>query len=122
MRAGPFALFMFLASSAAVAAEPMAPKDIKAAFFNGEPFTAASLSGIKFKMTFKPDGTTTREPLAQPGTPPTTGTWKLSATGFCTTWQHGRPNCFTLVPSGDNRWSVQKLATTIETTIAIWSK
>jgi hypothetical protein len=36
-----------------------------------------------------------------------TGTWKLNAKGFCTTWNHSKSNCFTIVPSGENKWLVQ---------------
>ena len=105
----------------ALAAEPMAPNEIKATFFAGQPFTAVSLSGTKFKMTFTPDGKMTREPLEQSGNG-SAGTWKLNAKGFCTTWNRAKPNCFTVVPSGENKWSVQKIATTIATTVAVWSK
>jgi len=45
----------------------------------------------------------TREPLAESGFK-NTGTWKLNATGFCTTWQHARPSCFTVIPKGENKW------------------
>jgi len=115
------AISMLFGASAALAAEPMAPNDIKAAFFTGHPFTAASPSGAKFKMTFTPDGKTTREPLEQSGKA-SAGTWKLSAKGFCTAWGHAKASCFTIIPSGENKWSVQKIATTIATTVAIWSK
>jgi hypothetical protein len=37
---------------AALAAEPMAPNEIKATFFTGQPFTAVSPSGAKFKMIY----------------------------------------------------------------------
>ena len=121
MRAGPFAACMLLAASAAFAAEPMAPSDIQATFFNGQSFTASALDGTKFKMTFTPDGKMIREPLAHTGYK-NVGTWKLDAKGFCTTWQHAKPTCFTVIPNGENRWSVQKRATTIATTIAVWSK
>jgi hypothetical protein len=99
----------------------MAPNEIKATFFTGQPFTAVSPSGAKFKMTFTPDGKMTREPLEQSGNA-SAGTWKLSAKGFCTAWSHGKPNCFTVIPGGENKWSVQKIATTIATTVAVWSK
>jgi len=105
----------------ALAAEPMAPNDIKATFFTGEAFTARTPSGAKFKMTFMPDGKMTREPLGQSGDK-STGTWKLNAKGFCTTWSHSKPNCFTVIPSGENTWAVQKIATTIAITVAAWSK
>jgi hypothetical protein len=115
------AISVLFDASAALAAEPMAPNDIKATFFTGQPFTAASPSGAKFKMTFTPDGKMTREPLEQSGKA-SAGTWRLSAKGFCTAWGHAKASCFTIIPSGENKWSVQKVATTIATTVAIWSK
>jgi hypothetical protein len=122
MRVEPLAVVsILLTGSVAFAAEQMAPSDIKATFFNGEPFTASTPGGTKFKMTFTPDGKMTREPLAESGSK-STGTWKLNATGFCTTWQRAQPSCFTVIPKGDNKWSVQKIATTIATTVAVWSK
>jgi len=99
----------------------MAPNEIQATFFTGQPFTATSPSGTKFTMTFTPDGKMTREPVAQTGNK-SIGTWRLNAKGFCTTWSHSKSNCFTIVPSGENKWSVQKVATTIATTVAVWSK
>jgi hypothetical protein len=117
MRAGPLAAVSILLTwSAGFAAEQMAPSDIKATFFNGQSFTASTPGGTKFK-----DGKMTREPLAESGSK-NTGTWKLSATGFCTTWQHAKPSCFTVIPKGENRWSVQTIATTIAITVAVWSK
>src|SRR6516164_4928150 len=122
MRAGLLTVaYILLTASAALAAEPMAPNDIQATFFNGQPFTASTPSGTKFKMTFMPSGKMTREPLAQSGRTDT-GTWKLNAKGFCTTWQRAKPNCFSVIPKGENKWLVQKTATTIAITVAVWSK
>jgi hypothetical protein len=122
MRTGPLTVVsILLTGSTSFAAEPMAPADIKATFFNGQSFTSSTPGGTKFKMTFTPDGKMTREPLAQSGSK-NSGTWKLNATGFCTTWQHAKPSCFTVIPKGENQWSVQKIATTIATTVAVWSK
>ena len=122
MRAEPVLVTcLLLAASAAFAATPMAPSDIQATFFNGQPFTASTPSGTQFKMTFTPDGKMTREPLAHTGYK-NNGTWKLTAKGFCTTWQHAKTTCFTIIPNGENKWSVQQAATTIATTIAVWSK
>jgi hypothetical protein len=119
LRLGPFDFAVVLFGvSGALAAEPMAQSEIQSTFFTGQPFTVTSNSGTKFKMTFTPDGRITREPLVQTGNT-STGTWKLNAKGFCTTWSHAKPNCFTIVPSGENKWSVQK---TIATTVAVWSK
>jgi hypothetical protein len=72
-------------------------------------------------MTFTPDGKMTRKALAQSGKT-SAGTWKLNAKGFCTSWEHAKSNCFTVIPNGENKWSVQQIATTIELTIAVWSK
>jgi hypothetical protein len=121
LRAGLTVAVILFGASAALAAEAMAPNEIKTTFFTGQPFTAVSLSGAKFKMVFTPDGKMTREPLEQSGNG-SAGTWKLNAKGFCTTWNRAKSNCFTVVPSGENKWSVQKIATTIATTVAVWSK
>ena len=123
MRARPLAVasILLVCGNAAFAAELMAPSDIKATFFNGQSFTASTPGGTKFTMTFTPDGKMTREPLAQSGSKDT-GTWKLNATGFCTTWQHAKPSCFTVIPKGENKCLVQKIATTIAITVAVWSK
>jgi len=115
------ASILLVYGSAAFVAEQMAPSNIKATFFNGQSFTASTPGGTKFTMTFTPDGKMTREPLAQSGSK-NNGTWKLNATGFCTTWQHAKPSCFTVIPKGENKWSVQKIATTIAITVAVWSK
>jgi hypothetical protein len=115
-----FAKVLF-GNATAFAAEPMPPAEIRSTFFTGQPFTAVSLSGTKFKMTFTPDGKMTREPLEQTGSK-NSGTWKLNSKGFCTAWGRAAPNCFTIIPSGENKWSVQKIATTIATTVAVWSK
>jgi hypothetical protein len=58
------ALFLLLlGSNISSAADAMKPNDIKTMFFDGQPFTAATTSGTKFKMTFTPDGKTLREPI-----------------------------------------------------------
>jgi len=98
------------------AAERLAPSEIQSTFFNGQPFTASTPSNVKFKMTFTSDGKVTREPIGKAGANGQ-GTWKLTKDGFCTTWQGGQPNCFSVL-SGQNKWSVMK-GTTV---IAVWTK
>jgi hypothetical protein len=120
------ALILAVAAAAIVAAGPaalaagprLAPNEIQAQFFNGTPFTASTTSNVKFKMTFKPDGTVTREPNSKVGGAKGEGTWKLSKDGFCTTWKGSKANCYNLVTSGDNKWSVMKGSTVMAT----WSK
>ena len=108
---------IFLSASVAFAAEPMKPSDIQATFFDGKPFTASTTSGTKFKMTFSPDGKMTRQPSGKAGKK-SSGTWKLDDSGFCSTWQGAVTNCYTVTPSGKNKWTIQKGSTTL----AMWSK
>jgi hypothetical protein len=115
------AILVFKASAAFAGQPPMTPSDIKATFFDGQPFAAASPSGTKFTMTFTPDGKMTRQALAQSGKT-NIGIWKLNAKGFCTSWERAGSNCFTVIPGGENKWLVQRTATTITATIAVWSK
>ncbi len=63
LRTAILALALALAPTVAFATDLMTPNDIKATFFNGQPFTASSPTGAKFKMTFTPDGKALREPL-----------------------------------------------------------
>jgi hypothetical protein len=103
----------------ALAAPPiarLAPSDIQTTFFNGQPFTAATTSNVKYKMTFAADGKMKREPVGPGGRGD--GTWKLSKDGFCTTWNGSTSNCFTVVAAGDNKWSVLRGSTIMAT----WSK
>jgi hypothetical protein len=118
MRAASLALAgILLSASAAFAAELMAPSDIQATFFDGKPFTASTTSGTQFKMIFTADGKMTRQPRGKSGKK-SSGTWKLDATGFCTSWKGAETNCYTVVPSGKNKWSIQKGSTAV----AVWSK
>jgi hypothetical protein len=114
-----FAAIVFFATiSAAAPAAKLSPEQIQSTFFNGQPFTAATNSNVKFKMTFSADGKMKREPAGGGGGARGEGTWKLSKEGFCTTWKSAGANCFTVVAAGDNKWSVLKGSTILAT----WSK
>lgn len=102
---------------AAFAATKLGAADVKAAFFDGQPFTASTPSGVKFKMVFTPDGKVTREPVGNAGAKGD-GTWKLDKEGFCTSWKGQKPNCFIVLSSGTNKWSIMKSSTLV----AVWSK
>jgi len=106
-----------LVTGAALAAQKLTPKEIQTEFFDGKPFTAATTSGTKFKMTFSGDNKVVREPQDKAGQKGE-GTWKLSKDGFCTSWKGSASNCYTLVNVDKNKWSVVKGATTV----AVWSK
>ena len=103
----------------AVLAEPaakLAPADIQSTFFTGQPFTASTTSNVKYKMTFAADGKMKRQPVGAGSKGE--GTWQLSKDGFCTTWSGAKANCFTIVPAGNNKWSVLRGSIIMAT----WSK
>src|SRR6201987_3997215 len=97
-----------LGAVAALAAGKLTPSEIQATFFNGQPFTAATPQGIRYKMVFTADGKMTREPVGKSGAK-NEGTWKLSKDGYCTTWKNDRQNCFAVLSTTtDNKWSIMK--------------
>jgi hypothetical protein len=99
------------------AAERLKPDEIKSTFFTGQPFTASSPGNVKFTMVFTADGNATRTPVGKSGAKGE-GTWKLSRDGYCTTWKGSKATCYTVIPSGDNKWSVMQ-GTTVR---ASWTK
>ncbi|TMJ05233.1 MAG: hypothetical protein E6G97_03740 [Alphaproteobacteria bacterium] len=117
MRAALVAIVSVAMFDVALAASKLTPKEIQTEFFDGKPFTAATTSGTKFKMTFATDGKVTREPQDKAGAKGE-GTWKLTKDGFCTTWKGSGANCYTIVNVDKNKWSVVKGAATV----AVWSK
>jgi hypothetical protein len=108
---------MAIASISPAAADVLAPNDIQATFFTGQPFTSSTPSNVKFKMVFTADGKMTREPIATSGAKGQ-GTWKLTKEGFCTTWKGSKAHCFRILTAGDNKWSVMN-GTTV---VATWTK
>ena len=98
-------------------ATKLTSSEIQATFFNGQPFTASTPQGIRYKMVFTPDGKMTREPVGKSGAK-SEGTWKLSKDGYCTTWKNGPPSCFAVHNTSDNKWSIMKGTTSIAT----WTK
>ena len=116
---GIASVVVFSTSVLAAPAAKLAPDAIATTFFNGQPFTAATTSNVKFKMTFTADNKMKREPSKGGGGGARgEGTWKLSTDGFCTTWKGAKENCFTVVSAGDNKWSVMKGSSILAT----WSK
>ena len=111
------ALGAALATSAAAAPPAkLSPSDIQTMFFTGQPFTASTPSNLKFKMTFAADGKMKRVPIGTGSRGE--GTWKLSKEGFCSMWKGSKDRCFTVVSTGDNKWSVLQGSTVMAT----WSK
>ncbi len=119
MRAPIFGILVCLLLSpwAAAAATKLTPSEIQSTFFNGSEFTAASPSGVKFKMTFTADGKVKRVPAGKGGQR-SDGDWTLDDNGYCTTWKGAKPSCFTVVAGDKNKWTVMKGSTVMAT----WSK
>jgi hypothetical protein len=116
---GIASVVFFITSVLAAQPGKLAPDAIATTFFNGQPFTAATTSNIKFKMTFASDNKMKREPSKGGGGGARgEGIWKLSTDGFCTTWKGAKETCFTVVPAGENKWSVMKGSSILAT----WSK
>ena len=103
--------------STAIAATKLSPAEIQSTFFDGTEFTAATPSGVKFKMTFTADGKARRVPTGNGGAR-SEGSWKLDENGYCTTWKGSKPNCFTVVAADKNKWSIMRGPAVIAT----WSK
>ena len=110
------AAVVLFAATASLAAGRLTPSEIQATFFTGQPFTA-SAQNISYKMVFAPDGKMTREPVGKRGVK-NEGTWKLSKDGYCTTWKGDKQNCFAVLNTSDNKWSIMKGTTAIAT----WTK
>jgi hypothetical protein len=106
MRALCLAGLLVVVAAAPASAAVLAPNEIQATFFNGQPFTA-STGSTKYKMVFSADGKITREPIGKAGAK-NEGTWKLSKEGFCSTWKGSKANCYRVETAGDNKWSVMK--------------
>jgi hypothetical protein len=111
------AVLALVASNGPAWSDALLPKDIQATFFNGQPFTASTPQKVRFKMIFTADHKATREPLGSVGGAGE-GKWKLSNDGFCTSWKGPRFNCYRLITSGENKWSVMQGTTPL----AFWSK
>ena len=111
------AICIILPSNIAMAGGKLTPPEIQATFFNGAEFTAATPSGVKFRMTFTADGKVLRVPTGSGGAK-SEGLWKLDDNGYCTTWKNSKPTCFTVVAADKNKWSVMKGPAVIAT----WSK
>ncbi len=111
------AMALLFDATLAPAATKLTSAEVNSTFFDGQPFTAATPSGVKFKMVFTPDGKVTREPVGSAGAKGE-GTWKLDQHGFCTSWKGQKPNCFVVLSSGANKWSIMKASSLM----AVWSK
>src|SRR5215216_1486637 len=94
------ALAVLLMPTAAPAATPVTPSEIKATFGTGKLFTATSSSGQSYTFVFKIDGTATQA-LKGSSSAATTGTWRVNGKGYCSKWGSGAEHCYTIERNGD---------------------
>ena len=92
------------AVSVEAASNVLSPDDIKATFGTGKPFSAVSTSGVAYSFTFKSDGSALQ--VVKGKKKGTTGSWRVSDKGYCTTWGSGREHCYTVEKNG-NKYSVR---------------
>src|SRR4051795_7400505 len=96
-RASPYitaALALAYIGSPAVALKNKKPADIQKEFAVGRPFPATPPTGKVIIITLSPDGSATAVPEGKKKG--TKGTWRLSETGYCSTWAKGTEHCYTV--------------------------
>lgn len=84
----------------AVPAAPVVPKkshmltaeEIKASFGIGKAFAATSPAGKVIMITLQPDGTASAVPKGSKVRKK--GIWKVSGTGYCSTWAKSTEHCY----------------------------
>ncbi len=90
---------LVVAGTGAAAAAAMSPREIQTTFGTGKPFSAVSTSGgAAFWFTFNTDGTALA--VWKDQSTRASGTWRLSADGYCMAWGTGAEHCFTIDRSG----------------------
>ena len=94
------ALSLFSAHIAEAMAQdgPVAAKEIQDTWV-GKELTGTTASGAKATMRLEPDG----KASVSAGNTSDTGTWRISESGYCTTWKTiraGQERCFTVVRAG----------------------
>jgi hypothetical protein len=96
---------LFIAAACAVgvvlpvmAAGTLSPAEIKSTFATGKPFSASSLGGKVFAMTFNLDGSALAVPKG--GKKGQSGTWHASDKGYCTKWGKSPEHCYTVAKNG----------------------
>jgi hypothetical protein len=88
--------------------EKLSGEAIKAAWFDGKPFTATSPEGTAFLLTFTADGKSVRRPVEKKkGLTGATGFWRIIAEGYCSRWTgQNREKCFNVRPDPENAGAV----------------
>ena len=99
MRTLALSVLVAACSSALAQDAPVSAKDIQDTWV-GKNLTGTTASGAKAAMRLEADG----KALVSAGNTSDTGTWRLSDSGYCTTWRTiraGQERCFTVVKAGE---------------------
>lgn len=101
---------------AAKKARLLTPDEIKTTFGVGKPFAATSPAGKVIMITLKADGSASAVPKgAKKGK---VGKWRVSDTGYCSTWAKSTENCYQIRQTGGS----YDVETTTGTVVARWMK
>lgn len=91
-------LFAGCVTSALAQNGPVPAKEIQDTWV-GKDLTGTTASGAQAKMRLEPDG----KASVSAGNTSDTGTWRISESGYCTTWKRiraGQERCFTVAIAG----------------------
>jgi hypothetical protein len=105
-----------LVSAPAMAASGLSPHEITATFGTGKPFASSSPAGARFTLVLFPDGKASRTPKGSKTA--TVGKWRVSDTGYCSTWGNSAENCYT-IQKGDQTYTVRD---STGKTVARWTQ
>ena len=96
----PIVGMVMWAAAAHAADKPhlLTPDEIKTTFATGTAFSATAPSGKVVMFTFKADGSALSAAKGQKKG--TKGKWRVSDTGYCTTWGKNAEHCYTVRQTG----------------------
>ena len=102
MRAAKFGIACVAVLAIAVpayAASNLTPDEIKAEFATGKPIHGATVpGGRRYSLTLSADGKAEMTFLNDKST--TSGTWRVSKTGYCSKWGSKPEHCYTVQQNG----------------------
>ena len=95
-------------------------EEIKAVWFDGQPFLAVGTDGKAYRMVFTPDGKAARTPVEGKKPKTVTGFWRVIAEGYCSRWAgSNREKCFNVRKSSDGTETVVRFG---PQTAATWKR
>lgn len=97
--------------------EKLTGDQIKATWFDGQPFVATGPDGVAYRMVFTGDGKAARVAVAAKKAKPVVGWWRVIAEGYCSRWTGtNREKCFNVRKSADGSETVVRFGQQIAAT------